>query len=129
MRRVPLLLLCLVLGCGRSHPMAPVSGSVTLKGKPLTSGRVIFIHELGFSNFGDIEEDGTYWLMAPVGETRVAVECLEDPLKRQQGHNPYNDPKALAQSLIPPRYSNHMTSGFTVDVKPGENKADFALED
>src|SRR6266508_4044360 len=78
-----LLLMCLVLGCSRNHPMAPVSGTVTLKNKPLSSGRVIFIHELGHSNFGDIQADGSYRLMAPVGENRVAIECLEDPSKAQ----------------------------------------------
>jgi hypothetical protein len=117
------------VGCNRGHPTAPVSGSVSFKGKPMTTGRVLFVHETGASSFGLIGLDGRYELLAPVGANRVAIECLEEMGKPADPSNPYMRPMALAQTLIPERYSNHMTSGFTCDVTSTGNNADFELKE
>jgi hypothetical protein len=116
-------------GCGPAkHPTAPVSGQVTFKGKPLTRGRVIFVHEAGPSAFGDIGPDGRYQLDAPVGPCGVAISCREDP--------PANLPPEKIQpgvfntrSLIPERYEDHMNSGFKFTVQRGKtNTADWVLK-
>src|SRR5437773_2705939 len=62
------LSLCwLGLGCGETFPTAPVAGTVTYKGKPLTFGKVTFIHdESGRAGFAELDADGRYSLKAPV---------------------------------------------------------------
>jgi hypothetical protein len=76
-----LLLSMLVLqGCGPRQGSAPepvgeLSGKVTLKGQPVTGGRLIFASKDG-KEVGTIQinTDGTYKGSLPVGELQVAVD-------------------------------------------------------
>ena len=123
-----MIALCLAAGCGPAkHPTGPVSGQVTYKGKPLTKGRVIFIHEKGPYAYGDISPNGRYLCQAPLGECKVAISCREDP--------PENLPPEKIvpgvynmKSLIPERYENHMASGLKLEVRAEANTADWKLE-
>ena len=64
---VVLLLVAVFLlscGCDSKPPMAPASGTVTLEGKPLPAGRILFepvVAEEAVSAVGDIQ-DGTFQL-------------------------------------------------------------------
>jgi hypothetical protein len=121
-------------GCGNvdaslSHTV-PVVGHVTFKGRPLTTGLVVFQPDRKKGNAlpheprGGIDEEGNYELAvngtkgAPPGWYRVTVIATEpfDPAK------PYVIPK----TLIPLRYSDPKMSGFTVQVV--ENPATGAYD-
>src|SRR5205085_10019217 len=68
----------LLTGCKAKFPTAPVSGLVTYKGKPLTHGNVVFLHETApVSGGGTIGPDGRYKLDAPVGNCRIAIQSRE----------------------------------------------------
>lgn len=57
---------CSVVGCDSGPALVPVTGSVTVAGKPLAGGRILFepISAGGstHSAFGDVAEDGTFEL-------------------------------------------------------------------
>jgi hypothetical protein len=124
------LLLILVMGCGdgRVHlPTAPAAGVVTYRGKPLSKGRIIFVHLSGQAVATDLAADGTFNLAAFQGKNQVAIECCAPD---QPKPNPNSRFALAVKSLIPVRYTEPGTSGLTLDVKSGEkNEAKFALED
>jgi hypothetical protein len=86
----------LLAGCAREvGPLFPVQGIVTLNGKPLSNGEVVFVpveeDARGPTLRGTIQSDGSYTLRtgnkagAPAGQYRVAVvvedtKTLPEPL-------------------------------------------------
>jgi hypothetical protein len=113
-------------GCSRSHERetAKVSGIVTLDGKPLTRGTVMFVPAAGRAGTGVIAADGSYQLTtyqpddgALVGSHKVSVAI---PLGSETA--------PAAASPIPQRYSSAESSGLTFEVKAGEeNRIDLKL--
>lgn len=120
------LLVTAIVGCGPSGPeMGNVTGTVTYKGKPLTTGTITFIPEAGGlpTAFADIQEDGTYIGKTrdfgegvPVGKHRVMIVAVKD-----------NGPEAPVEAILPMKYSSDQQSGLTADVTSGENVVDFSL--
>jgi hypothetical protein len=103
-------------GCGPSQQLAPVRGKVTYKGKPLTTGVVMFQPTNGPPARGNIQPDGTFELEmlgegagAPLGPNRVRVSS------RQQSADTSTE-TALGKLLIPKRYTDFATSGLTIEV-------------
>lgn len=130
---VCLLLAAIVLaGCDDGRvPLAPVSGTVTYKGKPLHTGTVTFIPDpTGPYASGEINSDGTYTLMtyedgdgAPVGNHRVMIVAHEPASGLPE------DPNTDAMLLIPEKYGSDRKSGLTASVgDQDENVIDFDLE-
>jgi hypothetical protein len=116
------VLLCGSAGCGRpSYQLdtAPVHGKVTLDGQPLVAGYVVIPTARGRMASGRVNEDGTFVLTtydegdgAQVGTHPVIVNPV--PLDEFM-------PKGQKRVPIPERYTRAGTSGFTIDVKPGED--------
>lgn len=129
--RCYLFILIAAIGCGDGRvvlPKAPVTGKVTFREKPLTTGRILFIHQSGQAVAADLSADGTFDLDVFQGMNQVAIACFEpDP--------PNADPQArfsmvIRKSLIPEQYASCNSSGLSFDVKPGEsNRAVFELKD
>jgi hypothetical protein len=127
-----------IAGCSGSNlpPLGQVGGVVTLDGQPLTKGQVQFVPDSskgtkGRMAVGLIGSDGRFKLTAfkpgdgaLVGFHKVAIICEEEM--------PAFDPKSPPpppKSLIPVRYTDANTSGFTTEVKSGaKNDFTFALE-
>ena len=132
-------LLTVTVGCGGATQLdvAPVSGTVTLDGKLLTSGTVLFVPKGGRSAKGLIQSDGTFRLGtygkadgAILGANRVVVTpdtgeytgpggpgMPSTPVKREPGFVP-----------IPRKYCSPATTDLTFDVKPGvDNVANITL--
>jgi len=116
----------LLLGCTASDApkTAPVSGTVTMDGKPLAGASVTFFPtSKGPMATGNTNEKGEFTLMtnhpgdgAPVGTHRVAIGNAEEG-RRRSGPN------------IPDRYGQPGTSGLTAEVKPGQkNVVRFELK-
>ncbi len=85
------------LGCGSQDTLAPVMGSVTIEGKPFTTGKVMFFPiapkdktEAGRPAYGHLDSEGKYSLSthskndgALVGNHRVMIFHSKDS-------SPYN---------------------------------------
>jgi hypothetical protein len=127
------LVLC-VTGCG--GPSLPktiaVSGKVTYKSKPLDGAAVGFIATKGPSASAVTDANGAYKLTtykngdgAVPGEYAVTITKVIDP-------NPgasYLDPNsAKLKSLIPEKYGEIKTSGFTAKVEKGKQEFIFNLD-
>jgi len=137
--------LCLlVAGCGgdTSKPkVAPVRGTVTQKGKPLTGGDVMFTPSQGPAGAsghvatGQIGSDGSYSLTtfntgdgAVLGTHKVTVVAratadLEKMNKKQGGAIAYK----LPPSLVPPKYTRVDSTPLTYTVEDKSNVIDIQL--
>ncbi len=111
----------LLAGCGSSGPaLAPVTGRVTLDGRPLANVEVVFQPTQGSPSFGVTDGDGRYELVykrgvtgSLVGEHTVQIKAM--PVA--DGGKP-----AVA---IPPRYN--VKTELHEGVKAGKNVFDFGL--
>lgn len=116
---------------GAVVPRHPVHGKVVLDdGKPLASGRVIFVStKQPIVVEGVIGSDGAFSLSggdrgegAPEGEYRVRIEPESSSLPTKG--------RSTAKSTLPfpAKYNDEDTSGLTATVKPGENNLEpFSL--
>jgi hypothetical protein len=101
---------------------APVHGAVTLDGKPLAGGGVMFVPDRGRGAVGAIASDGTYTVGtygetdgAIVGRHKVAVFPGSDTSQ-------FEDLSAQPKTpTIPPRYQSAVTSGIEVEVKADQD--------
>jgi hypothetical protein len=122
-----LLAVFVFLGCGPGGPPSgQLSGSVTYKGEPLSTGTIVFMPQSADIPYAqaEIAEDGTYTAMTkefgkriPVGNYRVMISAVKDM-----------GPEAPVVPLIPFKYSSDTQSGLTAQVSEGENKVDFDLD-
>jgi hypothetical protein len=128
------------LGCGGSDAakIVPVSGVVTLNGKPLAGATVAFspVAKEGDVNAGDgsvgkTNADGEYTLTtsrsapgAQVGKHRVRISVLS----QQSGGSDERPPRGgwPLKDKIPGRYNDDTKLIFEVTPN-GPNNADFAL--
>ena len=126
-------LAALPAGCGSSGAgrLVPVAGKVTLDGKPLATGSLVFKPDAAKGNAGQLEPsgtlagDGSYALFtkekpgAPVGWYKVGVVA-----QQASPNDPY-----LMKSLVPERYNDAESSGLAVEVvaSPAANAYDLKL--
>ena len=127
----------LLPGCGgtEEYDLAPVSGRVTLGGKPLAGVKVSFQPASkrpdqpnpGPGSYGTTDEDGRYTLQtiepvadgAVVGLHRVRVTTKAPP------QDPADDRAPVFKEIIPRQWRD---GSQTFDVPPeGTNQADFKL--
>jgi len=117
LRILPLLALVALTGCGGGSAGLPVSGTVTVKGQPLTKGFVRFVPDaargasVGTELVGGIGPDGKYDIPngVPPGWYKVSVATGETV----DSTKPY-----ATKSAVPARYLRPDTSGLTFEVKP-----------
>jgi hypothetical protein len=127
----------LSVGCGtdsREDKLFPVSGKVSYKGEPLTTGAVILVADILKGNTtkheprGPIDEQGYFQvstagkLGAPPGWYKVAV-VANKPM------NP-NKPYAVTGSLLPKKYTTAKTSELALEVteNPASGSYDISLK-
>jgi hypothetical protein len=109
-RRRPLGVLLLLLAACGCRGQREVTGKVTVQGKPLTSGNVVFVTDAGEWPF-PIEPDGTYKAMGlPLGAARII-------LRFPQSHE--GDPPGTAPPAINPKYTDPSKTPANVVVKDG----------
>lgn len=119
------------LGCKESLFDADVKGTVTLDGKPVPPGVIVFSPVAGGGNSsrGRIEANGNYFLVTrhergvDPGDYRVAVQVFE------KGDPPGPGERAPANlpPLVPERYLSIDTSGLQFTVESGSNTLDINL--
>ena len=138
------------LGCNgpAGEPTYPVTGVVTQGGTPI-EGAVVSFHPVtgeGRSATGTTDASGRYRLTsfakddgALPGRYGVTVAKYDQPAGADAAEGPgatdmeqdyEEDPTYTppSQNILPEKYSNVGSSGFEVDVGPGENAHDFELE-
>jgi len=132
---VALLVVASITGCTgdgvKPFPnMVPVSGTVTLKGKPLPQGTILLapIDPLkGQSASGQID-DGKFTLSTTVsapgvmiGKYQVRITSINGapPVAAMPSKRSKNDVSANPASLIPAKYGDIKTSGLEVEVTKG----------
>ena len=135
------LLAASATGCGNSG-LAKVSGRVTVGGRPVTSGTIMFYPATGPGAVGEIMPDGTYTLTtyrpgdgAAIGTHSVAIHATSI------GPGAMVEPKSIEDELrtpgqpasakilvpgkvtwiVPEKYSQPSTSPLTAEVKRGTN--------
>lgn len=118
---VATLLLAAALGCGESHGLVPVSGTVTIDGQPLTTGQVMVSPPGQRQSIGPLDGQGRFELTcykkgdgAPVGTFPVAVMAVEQVGERQLRWH------------APRKYSNEQQSGLEVTIDGATD--DLAIE-
>jgi len=128
-------LLAISAGCGESPKgrtgLFPVTGTVTIDGKPLTTGMISFMADNAREAFtSPIDGTGKYKLGASAtdagalpGEYKVLIIATEAPKMSTDPANP-SQPK----SLIPEKYTKKETSGLTATVKSEPNTINFDLK-
>jgi hypothetical protein len=118
-------------GCFGSGLGADVEGMVSLDGKPIGPGVVIFAPVEGSENpaTGAIQTDGSYFLKTSrergvrPGSYKVALQIHEIPTDRAYGERDMRPVK----SRIPEKFTTVGTSGLTFDVDAGSNTIDIPL--
>lgn len=127
-------------GCGgRSDQpeLGQVTGTITLDGKPLVGIAVVFQPDSGRPARGMTDADGKYELTyirntkgTKVGPNRVEIAPSEDGEAEEpevaEGEAKPAPKRKSGKPSIPARYN--VRTELNADVKPGENKFDFALE-
>jgi hypothetical protein len=124
---------CLLVlsGCGQRPALVPVSGRVTLDGKPLKFGSVMIQPAAGPAARGTIQADGSFTVGtfkpgdgAIVGPATVRVACYE---QQRPGAPAPQGELALGKSLIPEKYTQFETSGITASVAAGMAPLEIGL--
>jgi hypothetical protein len=118
------------IGCSGSSMESEVSGTVTLDGKKIGPGMIVFVPSEpgGKPATGSIEADGSYTMNTSralglkAGSYRVAISIHEMPQNVKRGDRP--PPGKL---LTPAKYEDDTTSGLQYQVKPGSNTINIEL--
>lgn len=123
------LVLCVfVSGCGKDSSQGPtgsVTGTVTIDGKPLTSGSVEFFRkDGGASDSAKVDDKGQFKIESlPVGEYQVSFHPPQAP----QPEDEATGKLASKPTLIHVGYQDASSSGETRKVTEGENSFEFKL--
>ena len=124
-----------VTGCTNSVRLAPVEGTVTLDGKPLATGNIVFETGDARPATAEIKEGKIVnWESGgvPVGSHKVSITANEEVAAATPANPGDVGSGSLAsmsgKSLIPAKYGDPRTSGLTATVKAGLNQVEFKLQ-
>jgi hypothetical protein len=124
------VVIALILFCGCAKPKigGPVSGKVSLGGKPVDNGAITFHGQDGRTDISEIREGNYCVKKPPFGPCKVTILTVPPP-PPGNGINP--DPKTLRPPgylEVPERYGKVQTSPLTVDVTADPKTKDFPLD-
>src|SRR4051794_5718004 len=143
------LAIVVATGCGESEPandhpwqvdpgsLRPVSGTITLQGKPLSKAVVAFFSKSGVPSVGETGDDGRYTLQsmnmdgAPPGEYKVAISYFLSPDGEPQGLAArsamvQSEAMLAARESLPPEYSDANRTKLRATV--GDKGGDFPFD-
>lgn len=124
------------LGCGHRGPKtAPVSGVVTLDGKPLPEGSLMFLPEdANLPAEGADIKDGKFHFLAKPGKNKVEIRATRPPLDGKAVPDPtlstHTGIKFGWEQYLPARYNSQseLRADVSDDSGGGKNKFQFALK-
>lgn len=125
---VPVLVAVLAAGCGgaKNEKVREVRGTVSYKGRPLDSGTVRVVGANNEVAFAVVQTDGSFILTdVPPGEVKVGVIQGNQPrnVGDSSGKKAGRPDKPLV--VLPKKYHDPETSGFTTTVGPGTTRLDI----
>jgi hypothetical protein len=120
------------VGCGDGRmPLGKVSGVVTVDGKPLSKGQIVFVTDTRRA-FGSIEDgkivDVTTYQAGDgvsLGTHKVAIRPKVDEsemMSLPKGKSPFS-----LDGSVPVKYHKASTSGLIAEIKRGDNAVEFKL--
>lgn len=118
-------LACLVAGCGKKDPFnkQPVSGSVSLKGKPVANGALYFEPSEGQGTATNVTvTNGTFALTKETGLSPGKYVWRLNVFENAGGEGGGADTGRAMKNLVPEK-----ENGKTFEVKEGDNKLDIAI--
>ena len=133
------LAIVLAIGCGDGKTFVPVSGKVTLNGKPLHDATVMFqpVGEpgsivAGEGSAGKTNENGEFTLKSSTGKSGAMVGTHQVSISAtdaQVGDHDTRPPRGgwPKSDKVPSRYNSKSELTFPVS-SGGTNKADFDLK-
>jgi len=118
--------------CGRPS-WATVSGKVTVDGKPVTVGTVLFVGPNNQIATGTLNAEGRYVASrVPMGTVKVAVQTLQPNQVKAAANRPKDAPplpNRLTNLIpVPQKYTDPETSGLTCDVKEKQQEYNIDLK-
>lgn len=135
-RRSLLFFALLIAASGCGQPTAQVSGGVAYKGKPLTSGVVVFVEQATNKATPPvyIQPDGSYFVpLAPIGPVIVLIETptVPDPGDLPKDSAEYKEIQHLKTTFVrlPLRFASLKEPLITTDLQPGNNTFDIELKE
>ena len=128
---LPSAALLIACGCTRSPYDGDVTGTVTLDGKAVGPGIIVFAPTSLEENpsRGNIDDGGRYYLITKharglnPGHYRVAVQVYEKGEPLAPGERRLEE----LEPIVPKKYLEPETSGLEFEVKPGGNTIDIEL--
>lgn len=123
---LPAVFLCgTTTGCNDS--MSRVSGTVTLDGKLLDSGRVVFHKDGQAPAIANIDSHGTYSLAIGATESIQPGDYVVTVASYQVGKPAADGNPPPVRLITPQRYVDTQTTDLQAKVEGGTNEIDFAL--
>jgi len=120
------LLLAVLALVGCSKPMGTVSGKVTYKGAPVTSGEVQFIDQAkGKGASGKLDGEGKYTLSGQLEAGKYKV-YIQAPVPEQL---PPGQVSKRPPFTVPPKFQDPGQTPVTKEVKAGANDIPIDLTD
>jgi hypothetical protein len=124
------ILLCsafAIAGCTKPNTGVPIGGTVSYDGKPIESGRILFVNEKDVSTMFTIQ-NGKYSGNIMPGEMTVRIwgdkiVKLEKPIVLADTPEPITE---TFESIIPPKYNTQST--LKQKVSDQTRTLDFSLE-
>ena len=132
--------------CTSGPQLGNVSGRVTVGGKPVTSGTIMFHPDAGPTAVGAIQPDGAYTLRtikpgdgAVVGSHRVTIQATNVGSGSLVDPKSFNEEISLSRKggkvlipgkvtwVVPEIYSRAESSALTAKVEPGSNTLNFDI--
>ena len=136
-----LMTVVVVFGCGKKNPnlpdLVPVTGTVTLDGKPLDGATVYFTpvgDTRGVDAFGKTDSQGRYTLGSrkmgkgtPIGQYKVTIGktvMLDGSSAEGKATDPDINPR---REILPAKYSHPMATILRATIAEGGSEIDFPL--
>ena len=120
------VLLAGLSGCGSREPTGDVAGTLTLRGEPVTQGSIVFFEKVGVpAGVAELTPTGQFELERPIPVGKYQVAFQPPPDEAPAGAAAPNRETPLQE--VPPKYWSETTSGFTAEVKEGENTFTFDM--
>ena len=118
-------LVALVTGCGAGT--GDVTGTVSYRGKPVSSGTILIVGDDSLPYYGSIQEDGTFTVPnVALGLGKIAISSPRpNSAKGVEFAKRRNDPKKWFP--LPEKYRDFAASGLTVNVATGVTMQDIEL--
>lgn len=112
-------------GCDRAPPKAIIRGTVSINGKPLEKGVIVFVPSNGDAITVEIR-NGHYEAATIAGKLAVQISAPIVTGRRPEYNGPGAPMVDIIEERLPARFNRETELIF--EAQPGENQKDWPLE-